>query len=174
MRALRRATQLHAGQTRKDGKTPYIFHPVQAALFLSHDGAPDAEVSAALLHDVVEDTPITAAELKREFGSDISEMVLACSEDKSIRDWDVRKEELFARLRTASDGAKRVKAADVLANMTDLIASLKKDKKFWNRFSTTRAQKTEYYADIIKIVRPALSPRLRKQLLAAHRALVIS
>ncbi|MBQ3253064.1 MAG: bifunctional (p)ppGpp synthetase/guanosine-3',5'-bis(diphosphate) 3'-pyrophosphohydrolase [Acholeplasmatales bacterium] len=73
-RAYDRAYNLHNGQTRKSGE-PYIIHPLNVACILAtlHVG-PDT-ICAGLLHDVVEDTPITKEELALEFSEDIAELV---------------------------------------------------------------------------------------------------
>lgn len=55
-RATQLATRLHEGQTRKDGKTPYITHPIRVMRTLERLGVTDEELlAAAVLHDVVED-----------------------------------------------------------------------------------------------------------------------
>ncbi|MCR5350548.1 MAG: bifunctional (p)ppGpp synthetase/guanosine-3',5'-bis(diphosphate) 3'-pyrophosphohydrolase [Acholeplasmatales bacterium] len=73
-KAYERAYALHDGQFRKSGE-PYIIHPLNVACILAtlHVG-PDT-IMAGLLHDVVEDTPITKEELAQEFGEDIAEIV---------------------------------------------------------------------------------------------------
>ena len=73
-KAYDRAYQLHDGQLRKSGE-PYIIHPLNVACILAslHVG-PDT-ICAGLLHDVVEDTPVTKEEIAEEFGNDIAELV---------------------------------------------------------------------------------------------------
>lgn len=67
-RALNAANILHEGQTRKSGE-PYVGHPVMvAAALLALQIYDDVVIAAALLHDVVEDCNISAAELKDRFG----------------------------------------------------------------------------------------------------------
>lgn len=74
-RALNAANILHEGQTRKSGE-PYVDHPVMvAAALLALKIYDDVVIAAALLHDVIEDCNISAAELKERFG--ISSEVLA-------------------------------------------------------------------------------------------------
>ena len=74
LKAYNYAKESHAGQLRKSGE-PYIIHPVQVAYTLAELGLDDATICAALLHDVVEDTPITHQDLINEFGLEIAEMV---------------------------------------------------------------------------------------------------
>lgn len=64
----------HGNQCRKSGE-PYIIHPLNVAYILANLGLDDETLCAALLHDVVEDTPVTHEDLVRDFGSTIAEMV---------------------------------------------------------------------------------------------------
>jgi len=68
------AKKLHGNQTRKDGKL-YLSHPVEVALILSELGFDEDVVSAALLHDVVEDCDCDLETIKQEFNADVAEMV---------------------------------------------------------------------------------------------------
>jgi hypothetical protein len=68
------AAYWHQGQKRKSGDS-YITHPVAVAEILARVGADDPTVCAALLHDVVEDTPYTLAALKGKFGAEIADLV---------------------------------------------------------------------------------------------------
>ena len=73
-RAYNYAKTNHGDQCRKSGE-PYIIHPLNVAYILATLGLDDETICAALLHDVVEDTPVTHEELTRDFGETISEMV---------------------------------------------------------------------------------------------------
>ena len=80
----------HKDQIRKDGK-PYISHPVSVALILANLGFNEDVISAALLHDVVEDCGITLENLKSEFNSNIAELVdcvSAIDKEKFVFDKD--------------------------------------------------------------------------------------
>ncbi len=68
------AGEAHNGQLRKSGD-PYFIHPVSVATIIADLRLDVASVCAALLHDVVEDTQVTAADLDREFGAEISFLV---------------------------------------------------------------------------------------------------
>ncbi len=67
------AEESHAGQKRLSG-APYISHPVAVACILVELGMDTGSVAAGLLHDVVEDTPVTLDELRKEFGSEIASL----------------------------------------------------------------------------------------------------
>ncbi len=68
------AMEAHAGQTRLSGE-PFIEHPLETALFLAELNLDPATITAALLHDVVEDCNIKIDVIEEQFGSDIAKLV---------------------------------------------------------------------------------------------------
>jgi len=64
----------HAGQTRKSGE-PYITHPVAVAKVLAEQKVDVETLVAAILHDTIEDTPLTREQLAAEFGETVAELV---------------------------------------------------------------------------------------------------
>ncbi|NEP18228.1 MAG: bifunctional (p)ppGpp synthetase/guanosine-3',5'-bis(diphosphate) 3'-pyrophosphohydrolase [Leptolyngbya sp. SIO4C1] len=68
------AYQLHQGQKRASGE-PYIAHPVAVAGLLRELGGDSAMIAAGFLHDVVEDTDVTADEIEQHFGSEVRQLV---------------------------------------------------------------------------------------------------
>ncbi|MFH1151268.1 MAG: bifunctional (p)ppGpp synthetase/guanosine-3',5'-bis(diphosphate) 3'-pyrophosphohydrolase [Actinomycetota bacterium] len=73
-RAYRFAERSHEGQYRKSGD-PYIEHPVAVATILAELELDPDTLSAALLHDVIEDTSLTIADIRAEFGDGIAEVI---------------------------------------------------------------------------------------------------
>ena len=73
-RAYAIAKKAHQHQRRKTGE-PYFFHPLAAARTVAQWGADEATVAATLLHDVIEDTPYTIEELKKECGAEVAFLV---------------------------------------------------------------------------------------------------
>ncbi|MTV49717.1 RelA/SpoT family protein [Heliobacillus mobilis] len=73
-RAFQYADVAHTGQLRKSGE-PYIYHPLAVAFILADLELDMATIAAGLLHDVVEDTPITLEELEKEFGPEVALLV---------------------------------------------------------------------------------------------------
>lgn len=73
-RAFEFAFGAHSGQRRKSGE-PYIIHPVAVADILIGFGMDAQSVEAALLHDTVEDTPVTEDDIKKNFGASVALLV---------------------------------------------------------------------------------------------------
>ncbi|MDH5465467.1 MAG: HD domain-containing protein, partial [Thiovulaceae bacterium] len=73
-KAIDLAIDSHKDQYRKSGE-PYVVHPILVACIVAKVTEDEAMVVSALLHDVVEDTPITIEEIQRDFGDDVSLLV---------------------------------------------------------------------------------------------------
>lgn len=106
------AARAHAKQKRKDG-TPYIAHPIRVAIRC--EGM--LEKTAALLHDVVEDTDITFEEL-RELGFD--QMVIDTVENLTKRPGEKYAD--FIKRSASTGPSARVKMADIADNLEDQSA----------------------------------------------------
>ena len=83
-RAYEYAKENHGDQCRKSGE-PYMIHPMHVAYILSELGLDDETLCAALLHDVVEDTPKTHEDLVKDFGITIAEMVAGVTKLGKLR-----------------------------------------------------------------------------------------
>ena len=105
------ARDAHAGQFRRDGVTPYVQHPEAVASRVAGD--PIAE-AAAWLHDVLEDTPLTAAALR---DANMPEEVIKCVEALTKKD-GVSYDAYLVGIK-ANPTAQKVKIADMLANLSD-------------------------------------------------------
>jgi (p)ppGpp synthase/HD superfamily hydrolase len=116
--ALELASQAHEGQERKGGGAPYVSHPIAVAKILS-DAGYDEDVVAALLHDVVEDSPTGAEEIADRFGRRVGELVAAMTEDEAILSFGERKDEHRRRIEEAGPDAAAIYAADKLVNARD-------------------------------------------------------
>ena len=120
--ALAYATKVHTGQTRSD-KTPYIAHPTRVAQTIqqykkSHNL--DALISAAYLHDTIEDTNTTFDDLKKMFGGLVAELVKELTSDKAEIDKVGKTEYLASKMTKMSSYALAIKLADRLDNVSDL------------------------------------------------------
>jgi len=123
IKALAFAAGKHCHQRRKNvGQSPYINHPVSLANILCNEAhITDVNVlCGALLHDTVEDTKTTEEELVIEFGQDITDIVMAVTDDKTIEDKQTRKQLQIDHAPHISDSAKLVKLADKISNLRDV------------------------------------------------------
>ncbi len=111
VRAAAIAKAAHEGQFRRDNTTPYILHPAAVAKRVAGD--PTAE-AVAWLHDVLEDTAVTADELRKQ---GIPEEVVACV-SMLTKTEGAEYEDYLAGIR-GHPIARKVKVADMLANLGD-------------------------------------------------------
>lgn len=116
-------------QRRKYTNAPYWTHPRDVAVIVSSYTGDEAAVAAALLHDVVEDTPIPHSEILRSFGIMVSNLVREVTDVSRPEDGPraIRKELDRNHLANASPLAKTIKLADMLDNTTSICA---RDPKF--------------------------------------------
>nr|WP_316892186.1 HD domain-containing protein [Ralstonia mannitolilytica] len=125
VKAVAFAANKHRTQRRKDADaSPYINHPIALANVLANEGGVTDVVvlSAAVLHDTIEDTNTTAEELTAIFGAKITATVLDVTDDKSL-DKHVRKQRQIEHAPHISKEAKLVKLADKICNLRDILAS---------------------------------------------------
>lgn len=125
IRAVAFAADKHRNQRRKDADaSPYINHPIALANVLANEGGvTDLTVlCAAVLHDTVEDTETTEAELVEAFGPKIASVVMEVTDDKSLAKAE-RKQRQVEHAPHISPEAKLVKLADKISNLRDVLAS---------------------------------------------------
>ncbi len=118
------AARKHRKQKRKgiDG-TPYINHPLEVAWLLNAvGGVTDEEVlSAAILHDTVEDTGTTPEELEARFGKVVAGYVIEVSDDKELPK-EERKRLQVEHAPHLTYGAKLIKIGDRIANLRSIVS----------------------------------------------------
>jgi GTP diphosphokinase / guanosine-3',5'-bis(diphosphate) 3'-diphosphatase len=113
----------HREQRRKGvGGSPYINHPLAVAGVLAIEGGVDDPdvLAAAILHDTIEDTNTTPAELERQFGPVVASIVAEVTDEKG-QSKRLRKELQVAHARRLSEQAKLVKLADKISNLRDIV-----------------------------------------------------
>lgn len=122
--AARFAAQKHTEQRRKDMSTPYINHPIAVAELLARVGrVSDLPVlQAALLHDTLEDTQTTVAELDERFGESVRRLVQEVTDDKSLPKAE-RKRLQIEHAPHLSRAAQQIKIADKICNLGDITPS---------------------------------------------------
>ncbi|HET6294092.1 MAG TPA: bifunctional (p)ppGpp synthetase/guanosine-3',5'-bis(diphosphate) 3'-pyrophosphohydrolase [Kribbella sp.] len=121
-RAYRTAEKYHTGQLRKSGDA-YITHPLAVATILAELGMTAPTLCAALLHDTVEDTDYTIAELTKEFGEEIAMLVDGVTKLDKVKYGESAQAETIRKMVVAMAKDIRVlviKLADRLHNMRTL------------------------------------------------------
>ena len=159
-RAIVFAVEAHAGTERRGKGFPYIVHPLEAVEIVSTI-TPDQELlAAAALHDTVEDTDVTEAQIREEFGDRIADLVAAesdvfpegLSEQES---WRGRKQAAIDRLARSSHDAKIVAIGDKLSNMRAIARDYaRQGDALWNIFHVKdKASHAWHYRGLLEALR---------------------
>ena len=134
------AVKAHQGVPRRGRDFPYIVHPLEALTIVATMTSEPELLAAAVLHDVVEDTPCTVEEIRAEFGDRVAELVDAETEkhDQSRsreESWLDRKKAALEELRQSSRNVKIVALGDKLSNMRAIARDFARyGNDFWKQF----------------------------------------
>jgi len=168
-----RALAWHGDQRRKGTPAPYASHLLQVAgLVLEHGGSVDQAV-AALLHDVVEDTPATVEDVDRHFGPAVAAIVADCTDafpgDTPARKapWRQRKERFLDRLGDVSSTSALVIACDKRHNLATMVADVRRegvDAIAPPRFSAAIADQLWYHGAVLDRLRTVVPDGLADEL----------
>ena len=164
IRALEFAARKHRMQRRKDeDASPYINHPIALMKVLCVEaGIRDVPLlSAAALHDTLEDTETTQAELEADFGREIAMLVVEMTDDKSLPRQERKRLQIANAPEMSRDGT-LIKLADKICNLRDVGMSAPP------RWSIERQRE---YFDWAKAVVDRL-PRVNSRLLELFTAAV--
>ena len=153
------AVKAHDGMRRKQSNSPYILHPMEAAVIVGTLTDDQNLIAAAALHDVVEDANVTIEEIEKLFGARVKELVASETEDKRAdlppaETWRIRKEESLLVLKNTNDiGVLMVWLGDKLANMRSLYRDYKVEGvAMWQRFNQKNvAEQAWYYRSIVDL-----------------------
>ena len=161
-KAIEFAVKAHDGMRRKKGESPYILHPMEAAVIVGTMTDDQNLIAAAVLHDVVEDAGITIEEIEENFGLRVRELVASETEDKRAdrppaETWRIRKEESLEVLKNTEDlGVLMVWLGDKLANMRAIYRDFKVEgNAMWQRFNQKdENEQAWYYRSIADLTKP--------------------
>lgn len=153
-KAINFATVAHSKQIRKGTKIPYILHCLEAGTIAANLTAKDGQinqevVSAAILHDTIEDAFVTYETLKEVFNESVANLVQVQSEDKS-KTWIDRKQDTIDFLRkNTSKNVEIAILADKLANMRSIQREYEMMKDdLWEKFNAGKDKQHWYYQSI--------------------------
>lgn len=139
-KAIKFATDAHAGTERRGKGFPYVIHVFEAMEIVATITNDPELLAAAALHDTVEDTDVTLDDLREAFGPRVASLVEAESDafvegmDESAT-WRSRKQAAIDRLAAAPHDAKIVALGDKLSNMRAIARDYHRDgDKLWSLF----------------------------------------
>ena len=160
------AVKAHDGMRRKKSESPYILHPMEAAVIVGTMSDDQNLIAAAALHDVVEDAGITIEEVEERFGKRVRELVASETEDKRAElppsdTWRIRKEESLSVLQNTEDiGVLMVWLGDKLANMRSIYRDWKVEgDAMWQRFNQKDVKEQAWYYSSIARLTERLSDK---------------
>jgi (p)ppGpp synthase/HD superfamily hydrolase len=138
--AMRFAARSHANQRRGGDREAFIEHPLEVARLLREAGCPDVVIAAGLLHDVLENTHTSPAELTARFGAEVAGLVQAVSEDASVTSYRRRKHLLREQVHRAGGHAALIFAADKISKVRELPDRVARDRTRYGSVVPARLQ----------------------------------
>lgn len=158
-KAIEFAARAHDGMVRKKDKTPYILHPLEASVIVGTMTENQDVISAALLHDTVEDAGIKIDEIRAQFGERVAFLVASETEDKRDHvepenSWKIRKQESLDYLEKCGDRDVFILwLGDKLSNMRSFYRIWTKEgDSMWQSFNQKdKKEQAWYYSTIAKL-----------------------
>ncbi|HZS74161.1 MAG TPA: HD domain-containing protein [Candidatus Nitrosotalea sp.] len=139
------AKERHVNTTRIDVNVSHYEHISSVVARLKNLGVTDEDaISAAWLHDMINDTPTSFDEIDQRFGSKVAVLVLSISRDKSLSR-PIQEEQFVKQLKGSPLEAKLIKLCDISANLRDL-----KNSQFSRTRRSKEMKKQVYYLNVIK------------------------
>jgi len=162
-KAIRFVAEKHDGHWRKGTAIPYISHLMNVMKILCEHRCPAPVVAAGILHDTVEDTPVTIKDIEQEFGEAIAKLVVAATEADKLEeaaeatigktdDWRSRKQKTIDHIAHEPDFSYLlVSAADKLDNIRSIRADYEHiGDAVWQRFNAGKADQHWYYGTLAR------------------------
>lgn len=166
--AIRAAAVLHHHETRKGSMPyPYVTHLMSVAMMLGDYTTDEDVIVAALLHDTIEDTDYTLAELEEDFGGRVTEIVNVLSEPQMVNgqklSWSERKKTYAKQLKNGPIEAVMIAAADKAHNFRTSVEEYYDD---FNRFLQDFGKNLDERVEVYQIIANVINNRLEGPLLA--------
>lgn len=152
-KAMQVAAAAHKEQVRKSDGTPYIAHPFMVMMKLERHGFGEEVLAAALLHDTLEDTSVTEEMLRKEFGNEVADIVVAVTENKELK-WHDRKKGYIESVRNGGDKVKAVSIADKIHNLESLLEGYEKQgPALWRKFNKEKEDKLWFENEVLNALK---------------------
>lgn len=143
-RAICFAVEAHRNTVRRGKGFPYIVHPMEALSIVATLTANQELLAAAVLHDTVEDSPVSVEDIRREFGERVAGLVKAESDVQGS--WHERKKAAIEKLAAASLDVKIVAMGDKLSNMRAIARDYERQgDELWKIFCTSEKKDHEWH-----------------------------
>jgi (p)ppGpp synthase/HD superfamily hydrolase len=156
--AIEFAARAHRGHCRKGSEIPYIVHPLAVAKILIDAGCPEDVVVAGILHDTVEDTPVSLDEIRHTFGEAVARIVEGATEPDKSKPWEERKAHTIAFLKTAPEAVLLVSCGDKIENLQAIREDRERvGEEVWARFRRGRDQQAWYYRSVLDVLEKRLT-----------------
>lgn len=150
------ASKAHKGQRRKGTQIPYIIHLLRTWGYVQQMTGDLQEQQAAILHDILEDTTVTAFELRERFGSRVLDLVAGESEYKRTEQppgetWQIRKQETIDRMKhrmgdAEEHSAMHIAFGDKLANLYSMWFEYRLvGDRLWEKFNQKDKKMHSWY-----------------------------
>ncbi|OWY25158.1 HD domain-containing protein [Sphingobacteriales bacterium UPWRP_1] len=158
-RAIKFVAEAHEGHYRKGTNVPYIYHLMNVMKILCDCNCEEEIITAGILHDVVEDTPVTIEVIERKFGKRVAGIIAGASEpEKTVKDsqwqasWKERKQHTIHYLEKHANLDKLlVSCADKLDNAKAIRQDYAQfGEDFWKRFNAGKEEQKWYYQSLAK------------------------
>jgi (p)ppGpp synthase/HD superfamily hydrolase len=154
--ALAFAMEAHGDQTRKGGDIPYVSHLLGVASLVLEAGGDEDMAIAGLLHDTIEDTATTFADIDDRYGPRVAGIVYGCSDTDEMPKppWRARKERYIAHLMQPSTHSDvlAVSLADKLHNARSMLADYRSfGEEVSRRFNSGPSDQLWYYQTLAGI-----------------------
>jgi len=167
--AVRYAREVHAGQTRKGTRTPYLAHLLGVSSIVLDDGGNEDEAIAGLLHDAAEDHGGRARleDIRSRFGDAVAKIVEDCTDS-----WEKLQMNQFVELLRYAEHARalplsslRVSVADKVHNTYAILRDLRNEgESVWERFNAAPDDVISYYQSLVRSYREAGGGKLVDEL----------
>ena len=153
--AIHAAIKAHEHQLRKLDNDLYVAHPLEVGIILAKNNMPDDVIIAGILHDTIEDTEMTLAQIESDFGPRVAMFVNFCSESNKKDTWKNRKLDYLKGLDDAPIDVLYIVCVDKLTNIKSIHRNYDAlGETLWLKFNAGYEEQRWYYSAILDKLSP--------------------